>query len=322
MRFNPIVVIVPVVALLIGVIGIRWFLPFVREATIEAPGVKIAVKTKDAQIGVTPSALSTPPISPPSIPKEEPDNKGQIITHLIVHNGGYGEGRIEYFEEQIGQFECKVSLQGLKPKGIYVLTINGKIGHPGNDKLMKEYNRNNRGEGYYDSSYIKADGNGCIQEQLKVKLPPSFYEVKFFVKDVTNNWRVILKNDNVQFTVQEMPEQTEKLHIEITDPHNGQNVTHIYTVKGKVSHHELKFYVLVHPLSTRAWWVQSFPDVQDDGTWKSGCCFGTDVLGIGDSYEIWAIATKEKLYVGQQIDVDEVPEITVGSNVVRVTRPK
>lgn len=191
MKFNPLIVIVPII-LIIGLIGVYVMLPYVREVNIEAPGVKIGVKTKEESVSTSPS--------------------------------------------------------------------------------------------------VKKPLSSSIQTPISTPAPP---------KEIAKETR-----------------------IEITAPINGQNVTQIYLVKGKVSSPELKFYVLVHPLSTRTWWVQSYPNVQEDGQWETGCCFGTDVLGIGDSYEIWAIATKEKLYVGQQLNVDEIPEIIVESNVVRVTRPR
>ncbi len=117
-------------------------------------------------------------------------------------------------------------------------------------------------------------------------------------------------------------EVKEEAMITITDPRSGQNVEEMYVVRGKAYSSQLKFYVLVHPHSTNKWWVQSYPICQSDGTWKVGCFFGTEVFGMGDNYDIWAIATEKKLFVGQQIDVNEVLKVIVASNVVTVERTK
>ena len=124
--------------------------------------------------------------------------------------------------------------------------------------------------------------------------------------------------------------ELEPVDITIIDPQNGKNVTMEYLVRGMASDSEARVYVLVHPLSTREIWVQTQPIVSPDGSWQVICCFGTETLGIGDQYEVIALATKENFLVnlftgnclraGQKLK--RLPQETNISNVVTVIRPE
>jgi len=197
---------------------------------------------------------------------------------LIVHNGGYGKGKIKYYPKQENQFNSEVMLQELKPGGVYVLTINRKIDCPCNKELQRHNDRD--GEGYWDSSSMKADNNGCIHTQLNIELPESSYDVKFFVKDIKNNWRVILKNDNLRFTIGEigaLGESKEASVVIVTNLQDGSEVGRETTMEGTASipsgNH---LWVLDRRVDFKPlWWPQREARI-DPKThkWSATVCFG------------------------------------------------
>jgi len=88
------------------------------------------------------------------------------------------------------------------------------------------------------------------------------------------------------------------LDVEIMSPEEGASVGHRYTIQGKVSDPSALVYVLIHPLSTNLWYVQNRPAVRSDGRWSTIIYFGTiDGEGIGDSYEVVALATDENWFL-------------------------
>lgn len=110
--------------------------------------------------------------------------------------------------------------------------------------------------------------------------------------------------------------------LEITSSAEGATVTMTELVRGTVSDPKLNVYVLIHPLTTNLWWVQNIPTVGPDGKWQSFCYFGTENLGIGEPYEIIAVATfKKKLYKpGDTLEI--VPLDLLRSRIVTVRRAK
>ena len=112
------------------------------------------------------------------------------------------------------------------------------------------------------------------------------------------------------------------IKMEITDPPDGEKVGMTYIVKGEVSDPTYQVYVLVHPLMTDTWWVQTIPEVSPDGTWRTRCYFGTETAGIGEPFEIIALAATEKnlLHSGQTIPVGRLPETAIKSRIIQVER--
>ena len=118
--------------------------------------------------------------------------------------------------------------------------------------------------------------------------------------------------------------------ISITDPREGSSVTLPYLAKGTVSDTDAKVHVIVHPLSVSEMWVQQSPIVDAQGNWQSTVFFGTDTLGIGERYEVIALATNDNFLVtwatgnslseGQKMT--SLPHKSNRSNLVTVTRPK
>lgn len=117
--------------------------------------------------------------------------------------------------------------------------------------------------------------------------------------------------------------------IRIVDPVEGGSVTLQYLVKGTVSDPDARVHVIVHPLRVSEMWVQQSPLVDGDGNWQASCVSGTESLGLGERYEIVALATNENFLVtwavGNQLSegdkLTNLPRKSNRSNLVTVTRP-
>jgi hypothetical protein len=104
--------------------------------------------------------------------------------------------------------------------------------------------------------------------------------------------------------------------INITNPHNGDNVTWRQAVEGyssATSNSGLKAYLLIWPIEANGpWWVeptQTYPD----GTWESYAYFGRDPRvnpeDIETTYRVEAIMTKEDLNPGATlVELPNVPK--------------
>jgi hypothetical protein len=108
--------------------------------------------------------------------------------------------------------------------------------------------------------------------------------------------------------------------IVITNPKEGEKITWSpegYLAKGTYSGSENGFniYLIVHPLTTSQWWVQSTPDFSDV-TWNAKVFFGTEELGAGEDYELYAIITDEVLNEGL---IEKLPAYVAKSE-VKVSR--
>lgn len=92
----------------------------------------------------------------------------------------------------------------------------------------------------------------------------------------------------------------------ITEPNDGAEVEERTVVKGKSTPIPEVVYVLVHPRSTNSWWVQDLPVVQRTGDWSVDVSMGTASAGIGESFDIIALATNEGRLIRILRDVDLV----------------
>lgn len=118
--------------------------------------------------------------------------------------------------------------------------------------------------------------------------------------------------------------------VSITDPQEMTPVTMQYLVKGTVSDPNSRVYVIVHPLRVSEMWVQQSPIVDGEGNWQSSATFGTESLGIGERYQVIAVATNDNSLVafatgnllreGQKLT--SLPRKSNRSSLITVTRPK
>ena len=115
--------------------------------------------------------------------------------------------------------------------------------------------------------------------------------------------------------------KSEKSQVRIESPQPAAGVGLSEIVRGKVTNLDRKasVYVLVHPLSMNLWWVQRLPSPPNaDGSWQTQCYFGTEKEGMGESFELVAIAATSRLKEGQTLG--EFPRDVARSDVVTVKR--
>ena len=110
--------------------------------------------------------------------------------------------------------------------------------------------------------------------------------------------------------------------LRIMSPAEEASVRMTELVRGTVSDPKLNVYILIHPLTTNLWWVQNIPAVGPDGRWQALCYFGTENLGIGEPYEIIAIASSKRGLYKPGDTLKEVPSKLLRSKIVTVKRSK
>ena len=114
--------------------------------------------------------------------------------------------------------------------------------------------------------------------------------------------------------------------VEITSLKDGDSVIQIVLVSGRSSgvyrSENLNLYLLVFPLGTGQWWVQSIPIVETDGSWTSPVFFGRDgEEDLGEVFILLAIITEEKLLPAQIIlEADGLPLSEAEDGVVGLVR--
>ena len=64
------------------------------------------------------------------------------------------------------------------------------------------------------------------------------------------------------------------------------------TIEGSVSPEKARVFVLVRPVTSDTWWVQSSPSRAPSGAWRCEVNFGTSQQGNSDDYLVIAVATK------------------------------
>lgn len=82
------------------------------------------------------------------------------------------------------------------------------------------------------------------------------------------------------------------------------------TVQGTISHREYQVFVLVHPLLSDTWTVQSaVARPSKTGTWRTTCFFGAERKGQDEDYEIIAVAylKRDQFRTGQRIPANQFP---------------
>jgi hypothetical protein len=117
-----------------------------------------------------------------------------------------------------------------------------------------------------------------------------------------------------------------ELKLKIHKPKNDSNVCWRTIVEGNVSDPKLHVYVAIHPMATNKFWIQPIPTVSSDGKWKTYCYFGEPMIGIGEPFEIIAIASDSiKLFKEGDTMIaplSDNPQILIRSNPITVIRAK
>jgi hypothetical protein len=118
------------------------------------------------------------------------------------------------------------------------------------------------------------------------------------------------------------------VHIAVVEPKdNAQIEGYRYLIKGTVGDSNARVSVIVRPLTPLDYWVQEPPTIDASGNWQVNAHFGETTVGIGEQYEIIALATNENFIVtwvtGNSLPIgmrQDLPSSTNRSNVVTVTR--
>lgn len=118
------------------------------------------------------------------------------------------------YETQAEGFSFWIVVKKLKPNHTYMLCLNGKPwpGHGWtNDVLLTHYERwvgedellyTDDDEGYYDFVNATTNPAGNLRFSYLVELPKEGdYKLTFLIKDIAEEWRVVLSADFLAFTV-------------------------------------------------------------------------------------------------------------------------
>ena len=137
------------------------------------------------------TSVKSPQIEEKELPLyQAPDTWGRTILGA--------SGNVIYYDNVRGAFSGRITLRGLESNENYLLALNGKPSHPSNDRLPQQYGP----EGLADIDQVRTDSQGNVSNKpFYINLPPGNYDVKFFVKDTTENWKIVLYNNFLKFTV-------------------------------------------------------------------------------------------------------------------------
>lgn len=211
-------------------------------------------------------------------------------------------GKVTFCLKSVSPVGFKIGFKGLKKEHTYKLTLNGKPGRPGNEELKKfgKYGL----EGKYDFHSFATDADGNVDGIFEARdLIPGEYDVKFQVKDIQQDFHVVLTADEVKFSV------SKKRAVVLDIP---EEVKQKQLIKGTVIDRSLSIYVFIHPIETAMWWVQNIPaPATSKGKWHMLGYFGTDQVGLDQYYDVVALAIPDKkaFKAGATYQVDKMQEL-------------
>jgi hypothetical protein len=148
------------------------------------------------------------PIPPVNSNINNPSSQPQDIdttVQLSIPNWGKviagSSGGLWYKKSQKGKFEAQITLKGLQPNTVYDLTLNGRSDDP-SDRMLLGSQMDNNGSKYIDFFSVETDVSGYVNKSIYLyNLQPGQYFLKFFVKDHSDNHKIVLYNNNLRFIV-------------------------------------------------------------------------------------------------------------------------
>lgn len=116
--------------------------------------------------------------------------------------------------------------------------------------------------------------------------------------------------------------EAQRSSVEIREPKSQAKVCQQQAVRGSVSSRDLQVYVLVHPVATANYWVQALPEPAEN--WQIYAYFGEPSKGLGESFEILAVASPKKALFKRgdmlPFPLGDHPEIVARSKIATVVR--
>ncbi len=114
---------------------------------------------------------------------------------------------------------------------------------------------------------------------------------------------------------------SQDITITITHPDDAASIGQQEMIRGEVTGTDKGVFILVHPKSTKMWYVQDKPSaITEQGTWQAVCYFGDEYWGVGETFEVLAIVTKKKLRAGSSLR--RIPKNAIRSEVITVKRTR
>jgi len=109
-----------------------------------------------------------------------------------------------------------------------------------------------------------------------------------------------------------------QLQIKIMEPKDKTDVVERPTIHGTVSDTQAKVWLIVHPLKGSTYWVQPAISVDAKGKWQAMPYIGSGVQGVGEQFEIIAIANpKKELSEGDKLTAEPRADV---KHLITVTR--
>ena len=131
-----------------------------------------------------PFAASIPLISPPEWGKTVPGSAGVLTFHDSFPGG----------------FFVRMTIAGLAPDHLYILTLNGKPELAGNERLVDLVPGMEK-ERFFDFMKVTTDAHGRYEGTFGIALLSGPYHVRFYVKD-TDDFKIVLYRDFFKFAVE------------------------------------------------------------------------------------------------------------------------
>ena len=146
---------------------------------------------------------------------------------------------------------------------------------------------------------------------------PSSTDIEKVVHTDTKNATQPLPETHINNQITQQP-------INIISPVGESRVCWRTMVRGTISNPNLQVFVLIHPMATDKFWIQPIPTVSSNGKWEAYCYFGEPNIGIGEPFEIIAIASKNKKLFKEgstlPSPMPDNPQILIRSDPITVIR--
>lgn len=126
------------------------------------------------------------------MPLVNPPSWGRVISPAT-------HGAIAIRKVLPGALVIGVKLEGMLPEHSYILCLNDRPDHPGNEWLPSPVPGHPE-EKYFDFTQARTDASGRLDGEFTVPLHRGLYNVRFYVKD-PGDFKIVLYHDYFDVTV-------------------------------------------------------------------------------------------------------------------------